>query len=138
METTKKREVEIPLKGLKDFWWRFKKNKTAVLGMGILIIYILMAIFGSYITLHEPGRTGVGPPFIPPGTNLKYPFGTDRLGKDIFSSFVAGAKVSVVVGVTAALGSAVIGIIVGSVSGYMGGRVDDVLMRITDFEELIK
>ena len=133
MALAQQKEVEIPLKGIRDFWWRFKKNKSAVLGMGILIIYILMAIFGSYIALHEPGRTGVGPPFIPPGTNPKYPFGTDRLGKDIFSSFVAGARVSVVVGITAALGSAFIGIIVGSVSGYMGGRVDDVLMRITEF-----
>ena len=119
-------------KTIRDFWWRFKKNRTAVIGLFIVVFYMLLAIFGPSLATFEPGRTGVGPPFLPPLQDPKYPFGTDRLGKDLYSSFVAGARVSVVVGLAAAFGSATIGIVIGSISGYMGGRVDDVLMRATE------
>jgi len=120
------------IKGINEFWWRFKKNKAAVIGLFIVFFYVMLAIFGTYIAPFEPGRTGVGLPFLPPGEDIKYIFGTDRLGKDIFSAFVAGARISVLVGFTAALGSAIIGIIIGSISGFMGGKVDDFLMRVTE------
>jgi peptide/nickel transport system permease protein len=125
-------ERERSLKSLREFWWRFKKNRSAVIGLFIVTFYVLLAIFGYMIVPWDPKRTNVGPPFVPPFTNMDYLFGTDRMGKDIYSTFVAGARVSVTVGFTAAVGSAIIGIIIGSISGYMGGRVDDVLMRITE------
>lgn len=132
MQMMNERDRARTIKGIKDFWWRFKKNRAAVLGLLIVVFYVILAIFGSSIAPFEPGRTGVGPPFLPPFQDPKYLFGTDRMGKDIYSAFVAGARVSVTVGITAALVSATIGIVIGSVSGYMGGRVDDVLMRFTE------
>jgi peptide/nickel transport system permease protein len=120
------------IKGLKDFWWRFKKNRAALLGMCILIFYVLLAIFGGYIAPYESRRTGSGLPFIPPFKESGYIFGTDQLGRDLFSGYVEGAKVSCIVGFTAAGASAIIGITVGSVAGYFGGRVDSLLMRVTD------
>ena len=132
MQLASKQDDEQIIKGIKDFWWRFKKNRPAVVGLVIIIFYIFLAIFGYSIAPYEPDRTGVGDPFIPPGADPNHLFGTDRMGKDIFSAYVAGARVSVVVGFTAAIVSAFIGIVIGSISGYVGGRVDEVLMRITE------
>lgn len=132
MQSKDSKKKSRTLEGLKDFWWRFKKNRAALLGMFILIFYVFLAVFGDYIAPYPSRRTGVGLPFIKPFKDPEFIFGTDQLGRDLYSGFIEGARVSCIVGFTAAGASAIIGIIVGSVSGYFGGRVDSLLMRISE------
>lgn len=98
----------------------------------MLFFYLFLALFGDYIAPFSPTRTGVGAAFIPPGTDKRFLFGTDNLGRDIYSGYVGGARVSVLVGFIAAGAASFIGIVVGGIAGYSGGRIDDVLSRITE------
>ncbi|MNX54275.1 putative D,D-dipeptide transport system permease protein DdpC [compost metagenome] len=74
---------------------------------------------------------------IPPFTNAAYPFGTDMLGRDITAGLVWGARVSLMVGLLSTAVALLFGILIGSVAGYCGGRVDDALMRFTEFFQTI-
>lgn len=118
-----------------EFWRRYKKNKAAVLGLLLLVIFIIGASFAGNIAKYEPLRTRVGPLLQPPGSD--YWFGTDDRGKDVFSEVVYGTRTSMLVGAAAALGVTIIGVLVGTVSGYLGGRVDDLLMRFTEIVMII-
>jgi peptide/nickel transport system permease protein len=79
----------------------------------------------------------VGEPFIWPGTNPKFPLGTDMFGRDILAALVYGARVSLAIGCAAALISTAIGIVVGLLAGYLGGWVDNVLMRLTELFQTV-
>jgi peptide/nickel transport system permease protein len=114
----------------KEFWRRYSRNRGAVLGVLLLLGFGFTAIFANIITRFDPLSTRVGPMASPPGE--EYWFGTDDLGRDVFSGVVYGTRVSYLVGLAAALGSSVIGVIVGAIAGYRGGRVDDLLMRFTE------
>lgn len=114
-------------------WYRFSRNPTAVIGAAIVIICILAAIFAPLITPH-PEHVGAVVDFrarhLPPST--EYWFGTDNVGRDIFSRVVFGMRVSLLLAVVV-LGIAVpVGTALGLVAGYFGGWVDIVIMRITD------
>ena len=79
----------------------------------------------------------VADPLIPPFTDAAYPFGTDMLGRDITAGLVWGARVSLMVGLLSTAVALVFGIVVGAIAGYCGGRVDDALMRFTEFFQTI-
>jgi len=111
-------------------WLKYASNRSALLGIVILSFFIILAVLAPIIARHAPFRIvakGLQPP------NLAYPMGTDDLGRDILSGFLFGSRVSISVGLTAALFSIAIGILVGSVSGFLGGSIDDLFMRGTDF-----
>jgi len=114
---------------LKEFLRVYRKNKLGMLGLILIILYVIIAILAPYITPYNPFER-VADPFIPP--NPEHIFGTDELGRDIFSLTIYGTRISLFVGILATLLSAFIGSAVGIVSGYFGGLVDDLLMRITD------
>ena len=114
----------------KDAWRRFRKNKLAISGVIIIILLAIMAIFGPLMTEHNDYENDLINANKPP--SAEHWFGTDNLGRDMFARTWEGAKISLFIGLTAAFIDLIIGVIWGSVSGYIGGRVDEYLMRIAD------
>ncbi|MFT8321965.1 MAG: ABC transporter permease [Bacillus sp. (in: firmicutes)] len=114
----------------KDVFMRFKQNKLAITGLVILIILIVMALFGPYLTKYDYRTNDLNNSNLPPST--EHYFGTDDLGRDVFARVWYGAKISLFIGVAAAAIDLIIGVIWGGIAGYKGGKVDEYLMRIAD------
>lgn len=117
--------------GFMDFWHLFSRNPVGLLGFYILVFFALLAIFADVIAPVNPWGLGKVT-FAPPFTMYNHILGTDDLGRDIYSGVVHGTRVSLLVGIFSAFFTTVVGIVVGSISGYFGGRTDDLLMRITE------
>ena len=114
---------------LLKFWRVFRQKKTAVLGLTIVMIYIFAILFAPFIAPFSPKEI-TGPSFQPP--SKEHLLGTNDVGYDILSVLIYAGRVSVTVGLIAAFLIVIIGSLMGIVSGYFGGMVDEVLMRITD------
>ena len=116
-----------------SFWkevrLRFMHNKLAIVGFFILIIVALMAIFVPWLSPYSY-REQLGVYNAPPSAS--HWFGTDDLGRDIFVRAWMGARISLFIGITAAVIDLIIGVAWGSIAGLAGGRVDDIMMRIAD------
>ena len=115
-----------------DVWFRLKKSKTAMLGLTIFSLIILMVIFADVIANYQDRAItmNIENKFQPPGKD--HWFGTDSYGRDLFARVVHGSRVSLVIGVAATVGSVLISGILGSVCGYYGGKLDNTLMRVLD------
>ncbi len=112
-----------------DVWRRFRRNKLAVTGFVFIVLLILVAIFAPLIAPFSiTERTGE----IRQGPTSDHLFGTDRIGRDVFSRVVFGARVSLKVGILATMVSLIIGVLAGAVAGFLGGFVETVVMRVTD------
>jgi peptide/nickel transport system permease protein len=109
---------------------RFRRHRLAVSALGVLVVIVLMAIFADAIARYPYERVDLRARSSPP--SAEHWFGTDRVGRDVWSRMVYGARVSLAVGLGATALSTVIGVIVGSVAGFYGKWVDMLLMRITD------
>lgn len=110
-------------------------SATALSGLGILLLVVLMAILAPIIAPHEPNRTDLAINFRPPlllGGTSEYVLGTDHLGRDVLSRLLYGAQVSVMVGIFAVLISGFVGVLLGLVAGFYGRWIDDLLMRLVD------
>jgi oligopeptide transport system permease protein len=114
----------------KDVSIRFRKNKLAMFGIVLLIILIFMAIFGPYMTGYDYATNDLMKTNKAP--NSDHWFGTDDLGRDVFTRVWEGARISLFIGVIAALIDFTIGVFWGGFSGYKGGRTDELMMRIAD------
>ncbi|WP_204543583.1 ABC transporter permease [Peribacillus deserti] len=114
----------------KDAWRRLKKNKLAMAGLLFLVFLTVMAVIGPMISPHSVAEQNLRNQNLPPSGD--YWFGTDKLGRDMFVRVWYGARISLFVGVVAALADFIIGIIYGGVSGYKGGRTDHIMMRIVE------
>ncbi|MCB8838330.1 ABC transporter permease [Aurantimonas sp. VKM B-3413] len=114
------------------FAWRdLIRNPLAVVGLVIIAVLILMAVFAPLIATAPPNQQDLANRLMPPGTG-GHLLGTDDLGRDIFSRIVFGSRVTLEVVALVAITAPVFGLIVGTVAGTLGGWVDRVLMRITD------
>jgi peptide/nickel transport system permease protein/oligopeptide transport system permease protein len=112
-----------------DVWKRFRRNKLALVGLAFIVLLIFVAIFASVIAPYSiTERTSEFRQ--PPSTD--HWFGTDRIGRDVFSRVIYGARVSLRVGIFATVISLVIGVIAGAVAGFLGGATETVIMRLTD------
>jgi ABC-type dipeptide/oligopeptide/nickel transport system permease subunit len=115
-------------------WRRFKKNKAALAGLIFISVIVIMALFGPIIARYPPNYLASfleeNRIRVPPTT--KYFFGTDYIGHDVFSQIVYGASNALYVGFGSAAIAMSLAIVVGLVSGYSGGIVDNILMRITE------
>jgi peptide/nickel transport system permease protein len=114
-------------------WRRFKKNKAALAGTLIVGFIIFMAAFDSLVAPYRPNETPgfyTGETRSPP--SLKYLFGTDYVGHDVFSQVVYGSRSALFVGFGSAAIAMSLAVLVGLISGYYGGFVDNILMRITE------
>jgi len=117
-------------KALADFWENFKQKKSGLLGLAVLLVMIAISAFPSFFAPYDPKQV-VGLPFEPP--SLTHPLGTDDVGRDMLSQLIYGARTSIIIGFFAAFISFLIGITMGTLSGFYGGKLDDILMRITEF-----
>lgn len=115
-------------------WRQFVCNPVGVAGLAIVAGFVLIATVGPLVWSYDPVR--VSDDLLSPPT-LQHPFGTDNVGRDILALIIAGAKVSLTVGFFAAVGSFLLGGLVGSIAGYVGGRVDAVLMRVAEFFQVM-
>lgn len=117
-------------------WKSMRDFPMAYLGGSIVVILVLVAIFAPLLYTMNPniGHTNAGltEQGLPVGPNHKFIWGTDGMGRDVFSRVIAGSRVSLIVGVFSTLINLIIGTFVGLVTGYFGGWVDAVLMRFTD------
>jgi peptide/nickel transport system permease protein len=114
------------------------QNKLAVFGVVILILVTFAAIFAPFLTDHDP-EAGIiidskTPPVWAEGGSSEYLLGTDSLGRDIFTRILYGARISLTVGVVAVLIAGAIGVVLGLISGFYGGKIDDVIMRLVDIQ----
>jgi len=112
-------------------WRRFRRNGAAVLGLALFVLVVLAALLAGLVRPGDPLGLA-GPPLTPPFTLAGFPLGTDQLGRDILAGILHGARISFLIGVVATVISMSIGIVIGALSGYFGGWVDDVLMRIAE------
>ena len=122
--------VRVWQASLFEFWLRFRPNHAALFGLVVLVIIALVALFAPVLAPFPPQRVSYDT-FEPP--NAKHWLGTDDLGRDTFSGIVMSTRTSLLVGIVASLTSLSIGIVIGSIAGFLGGRVDDWLMRFTEF-----
>ncbi len=114
-------------------WRQFRRHKLAVASAIVLILLAFMSVFAEQIAPHDPNVTHTdyahGKPQPP---SAEYLLGTDNFGRDYFARTLVGMRISLIVGVTAVIFQLGIGILVGALSGYFGGGIDNLLMRITD------
>ena len=115
-----------------DAWQRLLQNKAALASVVILLIITLMVIFAPYLSPFEYDETDWDLISSPPSTENAHIFGTDGVGRDLFVRTLYGGRMSLMVGVIATLVSLIIGISYGATAGYLGGRVDAIMMRIVD------
>lgn len=113
-----------------DFWTVFKRNKTAMIGLVILGILVFVSIFGQWLAPYDYRQSNMPESLQPPST--AHWLGTDELGRDLLSRIIYGAHVSLRVGLEAVLISLLLGVMVGAIAGYYGGKVDLLLMRTMD------
>ncbi len=118
------------MRGLVTFWRRFRRNRGAVAGAATLALVVAAALVGPLLYPVDPFDM-VGRPAQPPFG--RYLLGTDVAGRDILAGILNGARISLVIGLLASLGATAVGVLFGAIAGYYGGRIDDVLMRVTEF-----
>lgn len=111
-------------------WRRFLLQPVTLAGLAFVGVLVAAAVPANVITPYDPMR-GIYAQFLPPFTGDHW-FGTTASGRDLFAAVAHGARVSLSVGVSVALISTLLGVTVGSIAGYAGGWVDDVLMRVTE------
>ena len=122
-----------------DLWYDFRTSPAAVIAASIAFACVFCAVFAGWVAPHDPfdlaalelGDARLPPAWLDSGS-AKYLLGTDDQGRDILSALLYGARISLAVGVASVLMSTVIGVALGLVSGFVGGRTDAVIMRICD------
>ena len=125
-----------------DAWYRLLRNKAAVVGMVIVVLFMLVAIISPFLTqwglIHDPLKQDTPNSLMEPiwtqskFTNPEYPFGSDQLGRDILTRLLWSTQISMLVGFVPVAIIFLMGVTIGLMAGYLGGWVDQLLMRITD------
>jgi peptide/nickel transport system permease protein len=106
------------------------RNRLAAVGMLVIVVFVLSAVFAPVIAPYDPLKQNIRARLSPPtGVHL---MGTDMLGRDILSRIIHGSRVSLLTGIFVVGTSAFVGVILGGISGYYGGKLDSIVMRITD------
>ncbi|WP_135466887.1 ABC transporter permease [Crenalkalicoccus roseus] len=124
-----------------DLWWSFRRSPVTVLSAVVALVCVGGALLAPLLAPHNPfdlASLNLLDAFKPPAWaaegDLAYPLGTDDQGRDMLSAIMYGARVSLLVGVSAVLFSTLLGVALGLLAGYLGGAVDAVLMRIADIQ----
>lgn len=114
----------------KDAWRRLKQNKIAIISLVVIVFFILFAFFGPMFSDYTYDQQIRGDENMSP--NLTHPFGTDQLGRDLLVRVMIGSRISLIIGIGSALIVLFIGSIYGAISGLLGGRTDNIMMRIVE------
>ncbi|PJA82101.1 MAG: peptide ABC transporter permease [Nitrospirae bacterium CG_4_9_14_3_um_filter_44_28] len=112
------------------FWMRFKRNRLAAAGGVVVLLMFFAAVFAPFISPHNPDD--IDRKHVLEAPSIEHPLGTDDLGRDVSSRVIWGARISLSVGFVAVGIAALIGIMLGAVSGYYGGWIDRIIMRFID------
>ena len=112
-------------------WRRFRKHTLALTGLIVMIAFVVLCIFIPLITNYDPGKTHLD--IMREPQTAAHIFGTDELGRDLFVRLWDGGRISILIGVATMLIAITIGTLIGSIAGFYGGNIDNVLMRFTDF-----
>ena len=119
-------------------WRKLVRNPAALVGAFVLLVVIGAAVAAPYVAPHDPKRQVLIRRFTPPvwaqGGNINYVLGTDQVGRDILSRIIYGARISLVVGISAMVVSLLVGVSLGLLSGFLRGRVDTVIMTVVDVQ----
>ncbi|MGP4070948.1 ABC transporter permease [Piscibacillus sp. B03] len=127
----KQAKTESPLKrSFKEFYKKLKKNKTALFGGYLIIALIIIAIVGPLLTTMDPYETDYSVKFV--GPSAEHWFGADHHGRDIFTRVIHGLGITMGIGFFATILGGTVGVLVGLISGYYGGRIDSIIMRLID------
>ncbi len=123
-----------------DTWRRRRRNKLALVGLGIIVVFMVIGvaeilagvtgIHGGYLAPYNPNAVNYSIAKAPP--SLAHPFGTDYIGRDVFSRVLVASRISLLVGVIAVSIALALGLALGPLSGYYGGAIDSVIMRVAD------
>ena len=128
-------ELVVVERPIVEAWRMFMRNGAAVFGLVLLLLIVLMAIFGPTLYPVDPFEI-VWSPMAPPGENGLL-LGTDQQGRDLVAGIIHGSRATLLVGAAAAAITIVIGVVVGALAGFYRGWVDEVLMRITEFFQVL-
>lgn len=109
---------------------KFLNNRLAMIGLAFVLLIVLMSVFAPLLTKYDPHKIDFGSRTVPPSS--EHLMGTDRLGRDVFSRVLYGGRISILVGVVGALSGSLIGTLLGGIAGYFRGRVDWLLVRISE------
>ena len=123
-------EVEKGTSLWKDAWRRLRKNRLAVVGAGVLVCMVTLAVATPWIAPYSYEEQDLELGAARPG--VRHWLGTDRLGRDLFTRVLYGGRISLMVGFAATAVSLIVGVLYGAVAGFLGGRADSVMMRIVD------
>jgi peptide/nickel transport system permease protein len=124
-------EVYYPARSpMKMMTSRFKKNKRALVGLWMVVIFIIVAILAPWIAPYDPFEQNMQIMLEPP--SMSHPFGTDEFGRDMLSRIIYGAQISLVIGTVSVLIAVIFGVALGTLSGYFGGIIDSIIMRVMD------
>jgi ABC-type dipeptide/oligopeptide/nickel transport system permease subunit len=121
---------------VREFWFFFSQNRGAVVGLAIVVLFTLVALFAPWLAPHDPAQIFDGmftqaPVWTEAGTS-QFLLGTDDVGRDVLSRLIHGARVSMAVGFLVVVFSLTIGTLLGLLAGYVGGWVDTLIMRLVD------
>lgn len=130
MSSNQSKKGNIFLSNFKEFYKRLAKNKSALIGGYLILFLIIVAIIGPYLTTADPSATDYSVKLESPSS--EHWFGTDQHGRDIFTRVIHGIGITMTIGILSTLLGGIVGIIFGVVSGYYGGRIDTIIMRLMD------
>ena len=114
----------------KDAWRRYVRNKAAVIAGSVFVIVLLYCLVAPIVSPHDPDAVNYA--LAQQDPSLEHPFGTDKFGRDLFTRTALGGRVSILIGFGATFAILAIGILYGAISGFVGGRLDNGLMRFLD------
>ena len=125
-------ELETPPLSLVQLTWRrFRRHKMAIFGAVVLVLIVIYAFAGMlFFSEAYSNRTETGARLQAP--TREHPFGTDTIGRDILARTIYGGQISLLIGITAMLVELVFGVTIGAMAGYFGGKLDSILMRVTE------
>lgn len=120
----------VPPGQLREIWIRFRRNKLALVGLALVVLLIVLAIFEPILTPYDPFEQNLLNTTAPPSS--AHFFGTDVLGRDLYSGIIYGSRLAVIVGLGTMAASLLVGVTLGALAGFRGGWIDSLVMRFTD------
>jgi peptide/nickel transport system permease protein len=128
------RELQVEAQGglWREAFERLRRNPGAIVGAAVIFAFVLTAVFASQIAPFDPRQQVGGLSVRPPGPSADHVFGLDGQGRDVFSRVVFGTRLSLIVGLVSVAVGLSIGFVLGATAGYLGGKVDAVVMRVMD------